>query len=467
MSKVVREDTGELTATITVVLEPTDYEPKFKAELKKYREQAHMKGFRKGKTPMSVIKKMYGKGVLAEVINDLLQKELNDYINKEKLNLLGQPLPSNQQNEVSFDLQSPTDYAFAFDVGMAPDFEVLGIGTDNSFEKYTVLVPDETVDEELASARKRLGENISSEGPFQEGDLLKLHAVEWDNGPKEHGIEHEFSLLIDSLQPGKKEDFLGKKAGDQLQVNIFDLEKDSSPAYVRKYFLGLDEEDDREVNETFELTIMEGVRIQEPELNDDFFKGYFGDDTEITTVEEAREKIRQNIAGYYNKQAEALLFRDIQDDLMEKNKPSLPDDFLKRLILASNENATEADIDKEFDSFTENLRWTLVRNRLVRKFELKVAQQELEEGFKDRVRGYMGQNPGLLDDSFLDQMAMRLMADEKQVEQLYEEILADKLYEALVEEVTIIDKPIHMDAFLEIIKEVQAQQASATETEEE
>lgn len=458
MSKVVREDTGDLTATITVQLERSDYEPKLNTELKKYREKAHMKGFRKGKTPMSVIRKMYGKGVLAEVINDLLQKELFDFIDQEKLSLLGQPLPDEGQPQVDFDLQNLNDYSFAFNVGLSPEFDLQGVDTDNTFEKYAIQVPDSTVDDELQNARKRLGERITTEGPVLVGDLLKLSAVEFDGDTaKEDGVQNEFSVLIDTMREESKEAFLNKNVGDTVKANIFELEEKGDEAYVRKYFLGLEENDDRTVNHTFELTLQEASRIQDAELNEAFYKAYFGEDTEIGEEADAREKIRENIAGYYSKQAEALLFRDMQEDLMGKNKPNLPTDFLKRWILASNENANPDDVEKEFDTFAENLRWTLVRNKLVDQFELKVEQDELVDGFKNRVRGYMAQNPGMMDDSFIDQMAMRLMQDQKQVEQLYDEMLTDKLYEALIDVVSITDKEIQMDEFLKIAQEAQAQ----------
>jgi len=470
MPKVVREETGELTAAIKVQVERADYEPKLKSELKKYQSQAHMKGFRKGKTPMSVIRKMYGKGVLAEVVNELLQKELFDFIKEEDLKLLGQPLPSEEQDPVDFDLQALTNYEFKFDVGLEPDFDLQGADEENTFEKHKVEVPDETVSEELANARKRLGDRSQSESEIQEGDLLKLKAVELEKDtPKEDGIDHEFSVLVNSMKADMKEVFTAKKVGERLVANVFELEEKGDEKYVRKYFLGLEEEDDREVNPTFELTIEEASRIEEAELDEKFFQAYFGEDTEVTTEEAAREKIRENIAGYYNKQAEALLFRDMQEDLMEKNKPALPNDFLKRWILASNEEATPADVDKEFDTFAENLRWTLIRNQLVERFELKVEQDELVEGFKNRVRGYLAQNPGMMDDSFIDQMAMRLMQDQKQVEQLYDELLTDKLYDALVEVVTVEDKPIAMDEFLTIAQEAQqrAQQQAAVPAAEE
>lgn len=469
MPKVVREDIAPLTARLDIQLERADYEPKWKSELKKYQQKAHMKGFRKGKTPMSVIRKMYGKSVLAEVVNELLEKELSGYIQEEELDLLGQPLPAEEQEPVDFDLQNLDNYSFKFEIGLAPDFDVQGVDEESTFEKYAPEISDETVEEELANARKRLGDRVQSESEIQDGDLLKLQAVELENDtPKEGGVTNEFSVLTDSLTDDMKKAFLAKKVGERLVANIFELEKDAEEAYVRKYFLGLEEDTDRPVEPTFELTILEASRIEAAELGEDFYQEYFGEDTDVTTEEEAREAIRKNIAGYYDKQAEALLFRDMQEALMEQNQPELPREFLKRWILASNEEATAEDVEKEFDTFAENLRWTLIRNQLVKNFELKVEQEEIIEGFKARVRSYLANNP-MMDDSFVDQMAMRLMQDQKQVEQLYEELITDKLFDALAEKVTIKDKPIELDAFLEIAKEAQekAQGNAPTTAEEE
>lgn len=466
MSKVVREDIGPLTANLNVQLEREDYEPKLKLELKKYQQQAHMKGFRKGKTPMSVIRKMYGKSVLAEVVNELLQKELSEYIQQEELNLLGQPIPAREQKPVDFDLQALDRYEFSFEIGLAPDLDVAGVAEDDVYEKYTVTVPDDAVEEELANARKRLGERIPSEGDIQLGDLLKLQAVELENNtPKEDGVQNEFSLLVESMTEDMQAAFQEKKVGERLIVDIFALEKDTEPNYVRKYFLGLEEDDERPVNETFELTIQEATRITAAELNESFFQQYFGEDTTITTEAEAREAIRKNIAAYYDKQAEALLFRDIQEALMEKNQPELPREFLKRWIMESNEKATEADVDQGFDRFADNLRWTLIRNSLSRRFDIQVDQEDIVEGFKDRVRNYLSNSP-MADENFVNQMAMRLMQDQNQVEQVYEEMMTDKLYDALVEQVTVREKPIDLEAFLEIAKAAQEKAQAGTEEEE-
>ena len=155
MPKVVREDIDNLNATLTITIDKGDYQSKFESELGKYRKQAHMKGFRRGKTPLSVVKKMYGKAVLGEVINDMLQKELFDYLNEKKIDILGQPIPSKDQEQVDIDPKDMSNYEFKFDLGIAPDFEIKGLDKKNTFQKYVVDPKKKMIDTELENSRKR------------------------------------------------------------------------------------------------------------------------------------------------------------------------------------------------------------------------------------------------------------------------------------------------------------------------
>jgi trigger factor len=191
MSKVVREDIDNLNAVVTVTLEKSDYMPKFQAELNKYRKQGQMKGFRKGRTPLSVIKKMYGKSILAELINNQLQQELYGYLQQEDIKFLGQPLPAEGQDLIDFDLKNLEDFEFKFDLGLAPEFEVQGL--EDNYEKLAVDVKDELVTEELEALQKRNGKQTPVEEAIEENDMLKIKAVEAD---KEDGLETTFSILV-------------------------------------------------------------------------------------------------------------------------------------------------------------------------------------------------------------------------------------------------------------------------------
>jgi len=469
MSNVVREDVDNLTAVLTVTLEKKDYEPKYKSELDKYRQQSNMKGFRKGRTPMSMIRKMYGLPVLSEVVNDMLQRKLFDYLQEENIDILGQPLPSKDQELIDFDVKNLKDYTFKFDIGLSPEVEVEGVSEEATYQKYAVEVSDEMIDEEIERMRKQQGERIFSEEDIREGDLLRLHVVELENGePKEEGVENSFSILVDNIASETlKEEVLTGKQGDTLRFNIFELEKNADEAFVRKHLLELEEEDEREINPEFEATIEEVSRVEPAELDQAFFDNIFGEG-EVSSEEEARAKIRENIVARFENQAGALLFRDIQEKLMEENELPLPDDFLKRWLKASNEEVPEEEIEKQYEGFAKNLNWTLIRNKLVKRFELEVGQQEITEYFKDRVRGYFG---GQADENLLNSMAMRLMEDRKQLESAYEDIITDKVAEAIEDHVTIEPNPITVEAFEEVMQQAQAeaeaQRNPAVQEEEE
>ena len=254
-----------------------------------------------------------------------------------------------------------------------------------------------------------------------------------------------------------KKQLLNGKKGDTFRFDLFELEEDKDEAYVRKYFLNLSDDDEREVGREYEVTVEEVSRIVPAELNQEFFDKFFGEG-KVSSEEEAREQIREQIEKFYNGQSEALLFRDIQDKLMEINELPLPEDFLKRWMKATNEKLTDEVIEKEYGAFSKNLQWSLIRSKLVKRFDIQVGKEEVLETLKNRVRSYFGGvAPGM--EHIIDSTAARLMEDEKQVEQAYDEVLSDKLYEAIADEVNVEVNKASLEEFeAEVAK---AREASA------
>ncbi|MEQ8705602.1 MAG: trigger factor [Phaeodactylibacter sp.] len=468
MPKVEHENIDNLNAVLTVTLEKSDYESKFKTELNKYRKQANMKGFRKGKTPASVLKKMYGKGVLADVINEMLQQELYDYLTNNDIKILGQPLPSADQELQDFDLKTFRDYVFKFDLGLAPDFEVEGADENTTFEKMAVDPSEEMVDEDLQAARKRSGERKAVEEEIRDNDMVKLEIVELDGEtPKEDGITSEFSLLIgQNTNEDLKKTLSEKKQGDKLKVDLLNVEEGRDEDYARKYYLNMDEEDERTFNNEFEATIAEVTRIAPAEMDQEFFDQNFGEG-EVSSEEEAREKIRERITGFYNSQAEALMSRDIQEKLLELNPMEFPEGFLKRWMKSNNEEVEAEVIEKEYDHFEKNLQWSLIRNKLVERFGIEVGNEDLVEAARNRIRQYFGGQsmPGM--EQIVDSTAQRILQDQKQVEQLYEEVLTDRTFDALIKNVKVAEKKVSLEVFEEAVKAAQAANAPAALAEEE
>lgn len=469
MPKIVREDIDNLNAVLSITLEKADYSPRLDVELKKYQQKASFKGFRKGKTPKRMLKKFVGKSVLAEIINELLQKELIAFMTKED-NLLGQPLPSEEHEEPDLNIMDLQDYEFKFDIGLSPEFEVQGLSSDHSFRKYVVEIPDEQVEEQLEAARRRFGERIFPDD-VQEGDFIKLSVRELENGElKEEGVESDFGLLIESIaEEETKQEFLSKKLGDVFTVNLLTLEKDRDEKYVRKYYLNLNDEDEQEVENEFEATIEEISRMKMADLDQAFFDKYFGEG-EVNSEEEAREKIRKQIRRQYDVNAEALMYRDLQEHLQEQNQMPLPDAFLKRWLVAVNDNLNAEKVEEEYDEkFSKTMQWSLVRNKLIEQFDLKVTAEQIKAAFTNRLLSMLGNNPGI-SYSFIEDMADRMMKDEnnKQRDQIADELLDDQMYVALAEEITIAEEPISIEDFEKVVEEARAQiQEAEGETDEE
>lgn len=459
MPKVVKEDIDHLNTVVTVTVEKSEYEDKFKSELNKYRKQMQMKGFRKGKTPISVVRKMYGKAVLSDVINNILQEEMGNFLTEHKLNYLGQPLPNDEQKVYDFDPKELESFEFKFDVGLAPEFEVQGLEEGATFEQYDVEVPQDKIEEELANARKRLGKQEPvTEGSIEDNDLIKLAIKELDGDePKEGGIENEFSVPADRLTDSAKEIISKHQAGDTFTVNIYDLEKETSREYVQDYFLELSEDDDADaVGETVQATIVEITRLQEAEMDEDFFNKMFGEG-EVSSEDEAKAKLTEDLKGYYDRQAEAVMFRKLQEQLLEKNAMELPDGFLKRWLKSTNEKLTDQQIESEFNDFKENLRWTLIRSKLARQYEVQVTDNDIKEAFKDQIRRMLGGNPMMMQDDFLDNMAARMMERDEEVDRVAQQVLTDKVFVAIKEAVEVKPKTISADDFEQIIADINAE----------
>lgn len=451
--KISKNEIDALNASLHITIETSDYEEKFNKELGDYRKKAQMKGFRKGKTPLSAVKKMYGKSLLASAVNDILGESLNNYLIAEKLNVLGQPIPSDEQPDIDFDIKELKDFVFVFDIGLSPDFEVQGL--DDKLSMNVVEVPEETVTEEVEMARRRFGSEIFPEDSIEENDLVTLHAVELDgDNIKEKGWETGFSVLVKLLNDEVKADLLTKKVGDTFRFDVYTIEKDKDEKHVRKYLLNLDPEEEKEIGNFFEGTIEKVSRIESAPLDQDFFDKFMGEGA-VSSEEEVREKIRESISSHYNQQTKNLLFREIMDHLMEKNRLELPEEFLKRWIKLNNENATDEVIADEFDAFSDNLRWNLIKEKLEVKFDVKVEAEDIKRGFKNRIATYFGGNiPQGID---LDKMADSMMSNQEQFNQVYNEEKADKLFHAIHEAMDVEEKPISLEDFQALVKKINAQ----------
>ena len=460
--KIDMQSVDNLTATISVNIDKADYEAKFKSELKKYAGKVQMKGFRQGKTPIGVVKKMYGQSVLAEVINTTLQESLNTYITDEKLNLLGQPLPAeDQEGELDFNPNKLVDYTFKFDVGLSPEVTLSGLTADDKYEIYDVTIDKAIVDDEIGFITKKLGTQEDVDGKVEEKDILTINAVELDGKKeKKDGWATEFTVMVDTLADEYKDAVLKMSKGDTFAFDIYKLENDRNEEYVQKYLLNRtnEEDQDREIGNDFQGTIAKISRLKEAAFDQELFDKYFPEG-DVKSEEEARAKITENIKKHYDNQATQIMYRNIMDKLIEDTKLDFPEAFLKRWVKENNQEATDEQIEADFAPFLSNLKWTLIKGKLSEMYEVKVEPSEVYTAMEAKVKGYFGQYG--VDDAYVGEIMKNMMQNREEVNKTFEELQAEKVFGAIGEVVGRKKKKIAVKDFNEMVKELNAKQQAA------
>ena len=469
MSVVTRENVDALNAKITVTLKPEDINPKLNLELNKIKKTASLKGFRKGKTPIGFIKKMYGQSVMSDVVNSLLQEELSKYLQDEKVQFLGQPLPSMDQEQMDLDINTIKELEFKFDLGLTPEFEVKGL--DNVFTHYEVSLDEKAIDDEIATLKKQLGDRKEVEKDIEEGDFFKVESEE----VKEDGTSGwacTISLLYKSLTPDAQKIFLGKDKGDEVSFDVSQLEAGKDEEYMRKYLLGVTEADaDTEIGHNFKGKISEILRVFPGEFNEETLKKAFGENTEIKDEAGVREYIGGEMKKWTAKQTDSILMRSIHDKLIEVNDLEFPKEFLQRWLTVSAQNPDQVDnSDDAYEGFVKGLKWRLIGNKLAEKHDIKVEDADVLESAKANMRQMFGGGQGV-DDALVTQYATQMLEQEEFFNRSYASAFNDKILNALKDEVSTEKKVVDKEEIEQIMesfrKADEAKAVPAATAEEE
>ncbi len=443
------------TAILSIKIEQADYQPRIEEALKGLRKKVDLKGFRKGMVPPGLVKKMYGTGVLAEELDKMINEQLDKHIKDNGINMLGQPLPqhADQQN---IDINSLGDYEFAFEIGMAPDFELPFISSKTKATKYKIAVDDAIVAEELEAIRKRFGTTTNPEdGVVEETDVIVVKLEELDGKKvKEGGIENSTAIGVDMLTDKAKKEVVGLTVGTSADVNIFDFLKDKSKEETAKHLLNITEEYPAEAGDKYRVTL-EKINRQEPgELNQELFDQVFGQGA-VDSEESFMTKLKEEIQKSFDNEAEQKFGYDLLEQLLDETKIELPVDFLKRWIKHSNENpVTDEQIAEEFDAFARSLRYQLIVNKLSKDNDLKVSQEEIKERTRQQIFQQYAQYFGGMDvDKVLDEWADGMLKKREHVEKTYQQLLDEKIIAFIKEQVTIDEKAVSLEEFKNLNKQ--------------
>jgi len=450
--KTELSDKGALSTQLTILIEPEDYKDKFKKELKKHSQKAQIKGFRKGKVPITAIKKMYGLPVLSEVVNDLIQSTLQDVIVDKNLDILGNPIPSEDQEMVNLDPKVYLPYEFKFDMGLAPTFEVSGMDAQDRYDNYKILIAESDIDEQISDLQKRMGEQEEVEAPIEELDILALRITE-ESSEQEEPFSSEITIMPDRMTDGYKQEFLGKTVGYSTSIDIFGLEQNASDDHVRKYFL---KDAPETVNKMFATEVLNIKRLVPADINEDFFVKAFGEESGIKDEAGARSKLKEDLATFYESQGLSITKRYMLERLIDGNTFELPDEFLKRWLKTSNEEITADQIEDEYAGFVKNLKWTLIKKEVSKKHELTIDPGEIKKSMVDKFKAQFAQyGYGAMGDMDFDSIGERMMQNQESVQKEYEELLAEKVLDTVIAHVSLQDKEVTSEEYRTIVEELQ------------
>jgi len=439
---------------VIIELSKEDYLPQVNKSLKEYAKKVSIKGFRKGKVPANLVKNMYGSELMGEEISKVLMDALYKYLEDEKLDTLGSPLPI-MDNRPEIDIKEPTDYTFAYEVGLKPDFELPLVKDEGVvFTKYLIKVEDETIDEEVERLRKRLGKSEEVEDAIVDGDIFRFKLTEKraeDADGEAYSIENV--LPFDLLTDAGKEKVSGKKVGDIVDFEPFkDVNKPE--AEINKMLL-MRTDDAEEIGHEFTLDITKVNRVAAAELNQEFFDKLFGKD-EVDSEAAMRDKIKEEIAksnDYYSNQ---VLHNEYVKQLMEKAEIDVPDAFLRKLFDANTkEPLTDEQHAEQFPKFIEGTKWNLLRSAVAEEKDLNVEQEEIHDfAHKDVEQQLRQYAPHMMGNhEQVHEIAHKMMGDQQYVEQAYMKLLDGKIFAALDETFILEEKEVSVDEFNEIVKQ--------------
>ncbi|MGC8750014.1 trigger factor [Hydrotalea sp.] len=448
MANVTRENLGELNDKIIVTLSKEDYLPDFEKSLKKYAKTANIPGFRKGMIPAGLIKKMYGQSVFSEEIMRQVEKSLFDYLQHEQLDIFAQPLPV-EQTTPALDMNNPTDYSFVFEIGLKPNVSI--DVTKLQVTQYKVNVTDEMVDQEIDRLQVRNGKMTEPETVTGDDNVLNVKFVETnkEGNEVEGGITKENSLLVKYFAEKFRKNLMGKKANDYIHLQLKKAFDDKELEFILSD-LGLEKGKKEDENRYFNLLITKVGLVERPELNEAFFETVYPGKN-IKTIQEFKEAVKKEIEGYYEAQALNQVHDQIYHQLLEHTHFSFPEAFLKRWLQVSGEKAkTTEEVEAEFPTFKEQLKWTLINNQLTADFKVEVLPDDIRNLAKQQLLQYLGGQLNLADnEQWVEDYATRMMQDKKFVEDSYHRIATEKMFTAVAEKVNKSEEAISAEDFAE------------------
>jgi trigger factor len=425
MATVTKENIGLLHEKLTVKLEKTDYLPSFEKALKEYSKKANIPGFRKGMVPAGLIKKMYGPSLFTDEVLKSVDRELIGYLETDKLDIFAQPLPL-ESDFSQLDVNNPIDYTFNFEIGMKPEFALPDLGKA-MITKYDVDVTDEMINNEIDRLQNRHGNMKDEETVTSEDNVLNVNFVEADSDGNtvEGGITKDNSILVKYFSKTFRKKWMGKKVDDAETVQLKKAFDEKEREWIISD-LGLKDEAGAE-ERFFNIVITKVGLMEKRELNEEFFNQLYPNQ-DIKTEEELRNKLKEEIERHWTAQANNQIHDQVFHYLVDNAEINFPEGFLKKWIKTQSNQAkdqspkTDEEVEQEFPGFLNQLKWTLISDKIVQDNAIQVDPEEIRVFAKQQLFSYMG-GANLSDDQpWVADYVEKMMKDRKYVEDAYTRI---------------------------------------------
>jgi trigger factor len=451
-------DSNALSGVLKIEVEKSDYEDKTEKNLREIRQKVNMPGFRKGMVPLGMVKKLYGGQVLAEELNKVVAKAVNDYIKKNKIEILGEPVP-NETEQKKFDLENDERFEFCFDLAYRPEFD-LTLSKEDKLIWHKIKIDDELVDKQIDSYTTTYGAYEQAE-KSETDDMLKGLLVELVDGePKPDGIMIESVIISPKFMKEKteQEKFVDAGISEKIVFNPFKAYKGEETEIAS--LLKIDIEKAKEMKNDFSFEINEITRNKKAALNQELFDKIFGEGA-VNDETEFRERTKAFIASQYAPESKYKFIKDFHKLLLDKTENIIfADDILKRWWIAANENKSEKDIEREYPLIVEGLKYQLAKEKLVRDFGIEVYDEDVKNAAEHAVKAQFAQYYGMMSvpENLVGNYVEKMLEKQETVRNLVDKVLEEKLTDVAKEKISIEEKEVTSDEFFSIeIKESEAE----------
>ncbi len=448
---ITRENIDELNAVLNITISPEDYQSKVEASIRNHQKKAKLAGFRPGKVPAGVIKKMYGRSILAEELNKVLGSSIDTYIGENKIDILGNPLPKGDAEDKN-NWEEPGEFNFSYELGLAPELK-LNIDSKKKFDYPTLKVDAELLEKYVADIQRRNG-NYSRPEISDAACILygKFDELEADGNIKEGGHTTTTTVAIELVSDDAvKASMVGLSIGSHIDFTPSKAINNESEV---KAMLSLSDAAEPAFSSNYRFTVQSINKIEKAELNTELFDKLYGEGV-VTTLEQFQEKVKEEVGSMFSVDADRVLRTEIEKFMLESVNPKLPDSFLKRWLQMANEKPVTAEqIEEEYDNYAKSIKMRLIENRILIDNDLKITEEEIREFARQLVRNQFAQY-GQTDipEEQLTELANRYLNSEERIRQVQESLAGRKVFEYLKSLFTLDKKEMAYDDFIAAVRQ--------------